>query len=304
MKISIALCTYNGALFLKEQLESIAAQTQPPAELVVCDDGSVDATIAILREFASSVPFPVHVHVNSRNLGVTANFSKAVKLCSSDFVAFSDQDDVWLPNKLARAKQIIHQSANPAVTLYCSRLKYVNASLTPLGLSPVPSIIGIQNAIVENIATGCSVVFGSSVRLRLLQAAPSDMIMHDWWAYLVATTFGKVIYDPIPTVLYRQHGGNVAGWEPKPLKLWNRTKCLIQRLMAKKSGMDSLNQAARFLATYPDIPQEQREITEELLFLRNTCIFRRMRYALHPRIERNDAMENFGLKAMLLMGWH
>ena len=149
-------------------------------------------------------------------------------------------------SKLARAIEMIQQSASPSTTLYCSRLQYVNASLVPFGLSPVPSKIGFQNAIVENTATGCSVVFGLEVRRRLLQAEPSNMLMHDWWAYLIATAFGQVIYDPTPTVLYRQHGGNVTGWESKPLKIWNRGKGLVLRLLGNSRGMDSLNQAERF----------------------------------------------------------
>jgi glycosyltransferase involved in cell wall biosynthesis len=304
MKLSVAMCTYNGTAHLRQQLDSIAAQARRPDELVFCDDGSTDATISIVRDFAADAPFPVHVHINSINLGVTANFFRAMELCSSDLIAFSDQDDVWLPHKLARAEKMIHQSTDPAGTLYCSRLQYVNASLVPLGLSPLPSAIGFQNAIVENIATGCSVVFGSDVRRRILQAAPADMMMHDWWAYLVASAYGQVVYDETPTVLYRQHGGNVAGWEPKPLKIWNRTKWLVRRLLTDSRGMDSLNQAARFIATYPDIPQENRQLVEELLRLRDAGVLSRTRYVLHPRVQRNDAIENLGLKAMLLMGWH
>lgn len=304
LRVSVALCTYNGAKFLREQLASISAQTLPPSEMVICDDGSCDATVAIVKDFASNAPFPVHLHINPFNLSVRGNFSKAVGLCNGDLIALSDQDDVWLPNKLARAEKMIHQSAYPAAALYCSRLQYANSSLAPLGLSPIPSSIGFQNAIVENIATGCSVVFGSDIRRRVLQAAPSDMIMHDWWAYLVASAFGQVIYDATPTVLYRQHGDNVAGWEPKPLKIWNRTRWLAQRLLADNCGMDSLNQAACFIATYPDIPQESRQIVEELLRLRDAGWLERMRYVLHPRVGRNDLIENLGLKIMLLMGWH
>jgi rhamnosyltransferase len=303
-RISVALCTYNGAAFLAGQLESFRNQSRLPDELVVCDDCSTDATLAILESFSAERLFPVSIYRNPTTLGVRGNFVKVISLCSGDFIALSDQDDVWLPHKLARAEQMIRQSPTPAATLYCSRLEYANASLTPLGRSPIPSVIGFQNAIVENIATGCSVVFGAEVRRRLLQAAPSDMVMHDWWAYLVASAFGQVIYDPTPTLLYRQHGGNVAGWEPKPLKIWNRTKWLIQRLLADRHGMDSINQAVRFAATYPDLPQESRQIVEELVRLRDTGLLGRMRYALHPCVERNDTVENLGLKVMLLMGWH
>jgi glycosyltransferase involved in cell wall biosynthesis len=304
MKISVALCTYNGANFLREQLSSIVAQTRHPDELVVCDDGSADATVAIITEFASKAQFPVHFHSNVHNLGVAANFSKAVGLCSGDLVAFSDQDDVWLPHKLARTEQMIHRSINPASTLYCSRLQYVNASLVPFYFSPIPTSIGFQNAVVENIATGCSVAFGSEIQQRLMQASPSDMIMHDWWAYLIATAFGHIVYDTTPTVLYRQHGGNITGWVPKPLKIWNRTQGFVQRVLGNNRSLDSLNQATRFIATYPDLPQECRQIVEELILLRDAGVFSRLHYVLYPRVEHNDAIENFGLKTALLMGWH
>lgn len=304
MRISIALCTFNGAAFLAEQLNSLRAQSRLPDELVVCDDGSTDTTITILENFSKIAPFPVHIHRNPATLGACENFIKAIGLCRGDFIALSDQDDIWQPNKLLHALNMIQQTGNPSSTLYCSRLLYVNANLKPIGLSPIPHVIGLSNAVVENIATGCSVVFGGDIRRLMLRGTPNEMIMHDWWAYLVAATFGQVIYDPDPSVLYRQHGNNVAGREPKPLKIWNRTKWLVQRLLADNRGMDSLNQAARFIATYPDIPQESRQIVEELLRLRDAGTLSRMRYVLHPRVKRNDAIENFGLKAMLLMGWH
>ena len=303
-RISIALCTYNGGAFLAEQLESFQAQTRLPDELVVCDDGSTDDTLSILENFSAQAFFPVSVHRNPKTLGVRANFIKAIGLCTGDFIALSDQDDCWQPDKLHRAWNMIQNTVDPASTLYCARLQYTNAYLEPIGLSNIPRVIGFSNALVENIATGCSVVFGSEVRRLLLRATPSDMVMHDWWAYLVAAAFGQIIYDPSPTVLYRQHGGNVAGWERRPLKIWNRTKWLVERLLADIRGMDSLNQAARFIAIYPDIPEESRKFVEELLHLRDAGVLSRIRYALHPHVERNDAIENFGLKVMLLMGWH
>lgn len=304
MKISVALCTYNGSKFLREQLLSIAAQTLLPAEMVICDDGSVDTTVEIIKIFALNAPFPVHLHVNPFNLGVSGNFCKAIDLCNGDLIALSDQDDVWQPDKLLRAQYMIQQCRAPSSTLYCSRLQYVNANQELIGMSPVPRHTDFSNAILENIATGCSVVFGAEIRRLILLGDPNDMLMHDWWAYLVATAFGQVVYDPAPTVLYRQHGDNITGWEPKPLKIWNRTKWLVQRLLSDKQGMDSLNQTACFIATYPDIPQESRQLVEELLHLRNSGVLSRMRYVLHPNAQRNDAVENFGLKIMLLMGWH
>src|SRR6266436_7212118 len=100
-RISVAMCTYNGARFLPRQLESIATQTRLPDELVVCDDGSSDESVAIVRWFANSAPFTVRLEINERNLGSTKNFGKAIGLCEGDIIALADQDDVWKPLKLA-----------------------------------------------------------------------------------------------------------------------------------------------------------------------------------------------------------
>ena len=99
-RFSVAMCTYNGARFVAEQLESVAAQTRPPSELVVCDDRSTDGTARLVEQFAARAPFPVRLFVNERNLGSTANFGRAVTLAEGDLVALCDQDDVWRPEKL------------------------------------------------------------------------------------------------------------------------------------------------------------------------------------------------------------
>src|SRR4030095_5004546 len=101
-RFSIAMCTYNGARYIAEQLESIAAQTYPPGEIIVCDDASTDNTLEIVKDFASRASMPVRVFVNEENSGSTRNFSKAIGLCGGDLIALSDQDDFWLANKLER----------------------------------------------------------------------------------------------------------------------------------------------------------------------------------------------------------
>src|SRR5580698_1985958 len=101
MKLSVALCTYNGERFLPEQLASIREQSRLPDELVICDDASADQSVAIATRFAERAPFPVRIEANSRNLGSTPNFARAIELCNGDAIVLSDQDDVWLPDKLS-----------------------------------------------------------------------------------------------------------------------------------------------------------------------------------------------------------
>ena len=97
MKISVAMCTFNGSRYLEEQLGSVAQQSLSPFELVVCDDGSTDATVEIVHRFALRSPFPVYLHQNVTNLGSTRNFEQAIQLCRGEAIALCDQDDYWLP---------------------------------------------------------------------------------------------------------------------------------------------------------------------------------------------------------------
>ena len=108
--LSVAMCTYNGARYVREQLDSIAAQTRPPDELVVCDDGSTDATLAILEGFAAAAPFPVRIHVNPTQLGMPKNFEHAIGLATGAAIALADQDNVWYPHKLERLEQELTRS--------------------------------------------------------------------------------------------------------------------------------------------------------------------------------------------------
>src|SRR5436190_10921114 len=100
MKISIALATFNGGLHLRSQLDSLSAKTRLPDELIACDDGSADHTLDILKEFASTAPFPVSVYGNHERLEVRKNFERAVNLCEGDLIALCDQDDIWRGDKL------------------------------------------------------------------------------------------------------------------------------------------------------------------------------------------------------------
>src|SRR5690242_1846918 len=100
LRISVAMCTFNGARFLPEQLESITAQTRLPDELVICDDRSADESLEIIRAFLDRPPFTVRLEINERNLGSTKNFEKAIGLCQGEIIALADQDDVWFPQKL------------------------------------------------------------------------------------------------------------------------------------------------------------------------------------------------------------
>lgn len=220
MKISVALCTYNGARFLSAQLASLLAQSRLPSELVVCDDGSTDGTLQILAAFQSDAPFPTRLHVNPVNLGPAKNFEKAIGLCEGDLIALSDQDDVWLPEKLDEAES--HFDKYPDVDAVFSDAEVVDDELRPLKYT-LWRQVGFTSAeqqmmaegkgldvLLRHVAvTGATLTIRASLRQRVLPIPPGWM--HDAWIALIAAASGGLRTIPAPLILYRQHDSNEIG---------------------------------------------------------------------------------------------
>ena len=236
-KVSVALCTRNGERFLKELLNSLAAQTLPPAEVVACDDASGDATPDILEEFARRASFPVYIHTNPVALGVTKNFECAIRSCSSEFIALADQDDVWHIDKLSRLTAALSAPTTQAVF---SDAAVVNAELAPLGYGMWQRVgftpheqrrlaqgEGFAVLLKHQIVTGATLGF----KIELCAAAlpiPDDW-PHDAWLALIAASQGGLATIDEPLIAYRQHGANTVGGMPKPFLVEARDALRIDR---------------------------------------------------------------------------
>ncbi len=210
MRVVVLMSTYQGARYVVEQLRSILDQLPPGGRIVVRDDGSTDGTpntILALNDGRITL-------TRGPNIGFARSFLTLLAEApeDTDMVMLADQDDVWLPHKIQRAWDHLAPLAG-APALYCSRLQLVDAQLRPIGLTPLrkrpPSF---QNALAENIVTGCTAAMNPAAVKLVCQCGDVALIhFHDWWCYLVVAAFGTVVYDPKPSVLYRQHGGNVIG---------------------------------------------------------------------------------------------
>jgi glycosyltransferase involved in cell wall biosynthesis len=215
----VALATYNGALYLAEQLASLTAQTRLPDELVVSDDASTDATIDCLERFAAAAPFPVRIYRNETRLGFRANFMKAMALCRFDLIALCDQDDIWDPQKLAVAKAAFD---TPDIVLFFHNAWLVDEHRRRLGpadiyrLPPVTPPLTIDA--MEN-PFGFSIVFDRSL-LQFTdlwtQSAdtmePDERMAHDQWLFFLASVFGTICYSDQHLTEYRQHATNACGF--------------------------------------------------------------------------------------------
>ena len=216
MKMSVAMCTYNGADFLPAQLESIIAQSRPPDEIVICDDRSSDETQTLLKQFASDSPVPVSLQFNEKNLGSVKNFEQAISLCTGDVIALSDQDDVWRSDKL----QFIEDSFSkaPKAGLAFSDAEIVDEDLTPLGRrmwdevgfdAHKQKLVRLGRALEVLMAgwtvTGATMAFRSKfVKLSLPVPAEIEMI-HDGWIALTIAAVADVVMIEEPLIKYRQH---------------------------------------------------------------------------------------------------
>jgi glycosyltransferase involved in cell wall biosynthesis len=228
MRVVVLMSTYNGERYVRKQAESILAQLPEGGRLLIRDDGSHDQTVAVIE---SMQDLRISL-VRGRNIGFVRSFLMLLAEApnDADMVMLSDQDDIWLPDKVARAWATIGASGS-VPTLYCCRLRLVGPDLSPLGLSPLwPRPPSFQNALTENIVTGCTAAINPAA-LRLLRECGDTgrIYFHDWWLYLVVSAFGQVVFDPEPTILYRQHGGNAIGMGAGLARYWTILRFLRKR---------------------------------------------------------------------------
>ncbi len=205
-KISIAMATYNGERFIRQQLDSFTRQTLPPSELVICDDGSTDSTLSIINDFSPSAPFPVVIVHNSARLGYTANFLQAARMCQGELIAFSDQDDEWLPQKLARVLQASRESD---ALLLAHAAEWVDQDGNLTGVV-YPAHRRFRKHLRKRDFPGHAIVIRKSLQeMTLLSLAPDHYketagaveFGHDVLLLEIATAMDKVLY--IPEVLMR-----------------------------------------------------------------------------------------------------
>lgn len=241
--VHILLATYNGARFLHDQLASIARQSHTAWRLTVSDDGSQDETLEILNRFAQQSKQPVTV-LKGPGQGPTLNFfhliSSVHASSQDDLFAYADQDDVWLEDKLSRAVTWHASRQQHSVRLYCGRTRYVDELLHPIGESRrLKRSPDFGNALVQNIASGNTMVFSAAVMQALQTIDPEHSVWHDWTTYLATTALeGHVFFDEVPALLYRQHSANVIGSNEGFMAQLQRFKPIFQGRYKKWSELN------------------------------------------------------------------
>jgi glycosyltransferase involved in cell wall biosynthesis len=220
--ISVALCTYNGQRFLRSQLASIARQTRLPDQLVICDDGSTDATIAIAEAFAHSVSFRVDIHRNPVNLGSTRNFEQAILACTGDLIALSDQDDLWHPDRLRRSEEELNWHPEAGLVFSDGEVIDDNGDRIGIRLWENFELVGLRKEELrggnfipmtrKRFVTGATVMFRASFRNYCFPVG--DRWVHDGWIAAIIGSMASIRLIDEQLIFYRQHSSQQIGLGP------------------------------------------------------------------------------------------
>ncbi len=295
------MSTYNGEKFVKQQLDSLMAQDYSPVDILIRDDGSKDSTISIINEYSKGNPNITLI--KGENKGVIASFFELVKNSASDaeYFAFCDQDDVWKKTKISRAVELLEREDKNLPLLYFSRLELVDENLHFLRQSQIPPRgPALENALIQNIATGCTIVFNKKMRdlFLLHQPNPLNITMHDAWFYLLGTALGKVVYDETANILYRQHSSNTLGMANNKMK-----SAMVRYRNFKKEGKEKpyTKQVKEFIRLHEaQLSESQIQVIHNFLNKRDSLL-KRVDYANNTPLFRQNSRDSIIFRLLYIL---
>ena len=253
------MATYNGERYVRAQMASILAQTDDRWHLTVSDDGSTDGTAAILDEYAARYPDRITRYRSGQRFGgACGHFLHLTSRCDAPYMLFCDQDDVWLPDKVAKMTAALEQIGEDTPGLVFSDLTLVDDDLRPIAASMMvyqdqrPDALDYRALLMQNVVTGGAMGITRALAAMAEDAAgEKDILMHDGWLAAIAARFGKIVYIPEALSLYRQHGDNSVG-----AKNVHGAGYVLGRLMklrgVRQTMLGKKRQAAVFMRLYGD----------------------------------------------------
>lgn len=303
-RVAILLSTYNGERFLAEQLASFMTQSHTDWEIFWRDDGSSDRTAALMAAFTKGPAIGrCTVHPDGGRVGACASFLSLLRAAlrgNATFFAFSDQDDVWLPDKLAHGVTALRAiPADQPALWFCGR-SLVDASLRPVGQVLAPRRQpGFPASLTQNLAPGCCMMLNRAAA-ALIDAGPvPEGAWHDWWAYVVVSAHGgTVIAGNTGDILYRQHSLNLVG---EPPGFWHRTRAAVRRGRAPFMGL-FWRQIAALKAGPVTLPEDTQARLAVLERANRGGLFARLQALCMPGLIRQTWTETFLFRLWFVLG--
>ena len=294
--VDILLATYNGSEFIEDQLKSIESQTHKNWRIWASDDGSTDGTVEILEKWAHKLGSLRFIILQGPGKGFVENFQFLISNANlnGNYIAFCDQDDVWMNDKLERAINVLYKIDKNLPGLYCSRTEILDRNGNKTNrLSPLfKRKTSFDNALVQSIAGGNTIVLNSSARNLMAQYSNLRPVSHDWWSYLIVTgVSGKVFYDINPSIYYRQHEKNIVGENKSLISRYKRFKFLIN---GSFYNWNSINISCLEFA-YQSLTDENKKKLNDFKLIRSCGFLKRFIRVLNNRLYRQTRIGNIGL---------
>lgn len=299
-RVHIVLATYNGERFLREQMESVLAQTYENITVEVCDDGSTDGTEAIVREYEAQDE-RVKLHLNPHNLGYVKNFLEGVKRCTAPYVMLCDQDDIWQKDKVEKTLLAMQQAekkrTGKPVLVFTDAVNFDSETGKELGFFHETSHLDVKKVdtahlFMENKCIGCTMMMNRAI-LPYLEELPEEIRVHDWWLALICSHFGTIEYVPQATLRYRQHEENQIGGSSYTGYLKKRLTHIREQ---RKALLQTYRQAAAFLRIFGEqMDRRQRVVAENFAGMEQTGFFGRRYRILRYGYKKSGWFRNIGL---------
>ncbi|ALS25946.1 family 2 glycosyl transferase [Paenibacillus sp. 32O-W] len=304
-KVQVLLSTYNGTGFVAQQVESLLNQSYADCEILIRDDGSSDDTVKIIYKTLTNYPDKIRL-IQGRNIGVVESFFNLLKNSdeNADYFCFCDQDDIWLPDKIERAVNYLEGYCNQIPAMVFTATQMTDSNLRPITVWPgkprkEPSF---YNALVQNIAVGATITMNKAARDLICRQLPQAdrIIMHDWWAYLCVSAFGKTFFDPEPSILYRQHSGNVVGGERNNLDMLIKKWKSFRRNKGKRL---LYKQALEFQRLFGSHLEGEKKRQLDLFLAPRRSFIQRLIYLNRSKLYRQSTKEQLLLRFLILIGY-
>lgn len=319
--VELLLATWNGERFLPDLLDSLSSQSCCDFTILARDDGSTDGTRALLQQWGLSHPDRLvlleneerhpdpHKESPGGSRGAALNFARLIEASSAPYVMFCDQDDRWMPEKVAvtldRMRRAEERAGGETPILVHTDLRVVDARLNLLDESfwryqkLHPGLAGrLGRTLVQNVVTGCTMMANRAL-LGRASPVPPEAVMHDWWLALVAAAFGQVLAVPEATIDYRQHGENTLGAKRWTASDWIGKAARLRDSAELHASLDRAREQARVFQSRfaQELDEPRRQALAAFASLDGMSFWKRRRVLLRHGLLKNGFIRNLGLLA-------
>lgn len=295
--VSIILGYYNGNKYLKEQIQSILRQSHQNVDIFISDDNSSIMPDINSLGLTTEEAKRVHITTQANNLGFCKNFLTTLAKVdkTSEYFAFSDQDDIWHPNKIENALKLLSKHPEDKPALYCSRTNISDETgHAVLGMSPLfKKTPSFSNALVQSIAGGNTMVFNKAARDIIARSTTNTKVVsHDWWCYqIISGAGGVVLYDTKPSLNYRQHPENLVGSNDSWFARLTRIRSLWE---GKLRSWNDINLNA-LVKNKDFLTLDNQRLLDHFITMRQSSLCRRLYLMKQARLNRQTVLGNIGL---------